>query len=414
MDDEFLYGVLDKAAFGASHDIDHSVYELWHPKPNKNISEGRESGSSEESTGCNTRVEKAVILVYFGFPSTCKPSGAKGISGFMIRYSVCRSWREEAKSFDLETVDLRKDIRKLAELREHPHRIRYIRRIIGDPYRSFNHFVVPPMRVRALEFRADLLVDTPIPAKRTIEIIFAFQDIIEVFTFRDSIPMMYSSFRAILKSLGQCKQLRKLSLPPADRSGYSRQKHADDAYDAFRQMALDLPNIEDRPQLQFLQLVSASERDSPEVASTACTKGPQKSEYKWLEEPNCPFNLHALRVLVVGCPSAAQIVLPIVSHSLCKLELCQAFDPRSSWTQYEHFLASPIQLSSLKHLVLTFHIRPSKWLLDMIRAPVIETISFKWTTNTPHASYEEYFRRIDGQISRLDPTPLCGLAGNGT
>ncbi|KAJ4497389.1 hypothetical protein C8R41DRAFT_865464 [Lentinula lateritia] len=318
---------------------------------------------------------------------------------------VCRSWREEAKSFDLETVDLRKDIRKLAELREHPHRIRYIRRIIGDPYRSFTHFDIPPMRVRALEFRGDLLLDTPIPAECTSEIILAFHRIVEVFTFRDSIPMLYSSFRTILISLGQCKQLRKLSLPPTDKSACgSRQKHADDAYHAFRQLALDLPNIEDRPQLQFLQLVSASGRDSPQVASTACAKGPQESEYKWLEEPNCPFNLHALRVLVVGCPSAAQIVLPIASHSLCKLELCQAFDPRLSWTQYEHFLASPIQLSSLKHLVLTFHICPSKWLLDMIRAPAIETITFKWTTNTPHASYEEHFRLIDGLISRLDPT----------
>ncbi|KAJ3924505.1 MAG: hypothetical protein NXY57DRAFT_969733 [Lentinula lateritia] len=182
---------------------------------------------------------------------------------------VCRSWREEAKSFDLETVDLRKDIRKLAELREHPHRIRYIRRIIGDPYRSFTHFDIPPMRVRALEFRGDLLLDTPIPAECTSEIILAFHRIVEVFTFRDSIPMLYSSFRTILISLGQCKQLRKLSLPPADKSACgSRQKHADDAYHAFCQLALDLPNIEDRPQLQFLQLVSASGRDSPQRSLT--------------------------------------------------------------------------------------------------------------------------------------------------
>ncbi|KAH7874276.1 uncharacterized protein C8R40DRAFT_1171810 [Lentinula edodes] len=320
---------------------------------------------------------------------------------------VCRSWREEAKSFIFETVDLRRDGRKLAELRDYPHRIKYIRRLIGDPYHSFIHSDIAPgpERLRVLEFRGDLLLDTPVPSKYINETICTFSPILEVFIFHDSIPMLYSSFRTILESLGQCKYLRKLSLPPAAKpGGGSRQSHVDDAYNAFRQLAHELPRIEGRPQLQYLQLVSAEGRDSPQLSTTACAKGPQEMEYKWLEETHCPFDLHGLRVLVVGCPFAAQIVLPIVSTSLCRLELCQAFDTRLSWSHYEDFRASPIQLPSLKHLMLTFLICPSRWLLDIIHAPEIETITFKWTTSMPHAFYEANFRLIDHQISRLDPT----------
>ncbi|KAJ3849817.1 hypothetical protein EV368DRAFT_67120 [Lentinula lateritia] len=252
---------------------------------------------------------------------------------------VCRSWSEEAKSFIFEMVDLRKGQRKLTELQDHPHRICYIWCIIGDPY-HFTHIDVTPTNVRTLEFHGGS------------------------------------------------------SEAPHISDGGSHQKHADDADEAFRQLALQLPNVDDWPQPQFLQLVPLS--------TTACTKGPRESEYKWLEECNCPFDLSALRVLVVGSPAAAQIILPIASNSLYRLELCQAFDPRSSWTQYEDLQAAPIQLPSLNHLVLTFLLYPSKWLLDVIRAPGMETITFKWATSMSHSSYEEQFRHIDSQIARLD------------
>ncbi|KAJ3858081.1 hypothetical protein EV359DRAFT_88317 [Lentinula novae-zelandiae] len=232
----------------------------------------------------------------------------------------------------------------------------------------------------------------------TNELISAFHLILQDFIFRHSVPMTYPSFCTILKTLIQCKQLRKLSLPLVHRSdGDSRQKHADDADEAFCQLALQLPNVEDRP-----QLVPVSEQQSPQLSTTACTKGPRESEYQWLEECNCPFNLSALWVLVVGPPAAAQIILPIASNSLCRPELCQAFDPCSSWTQYKDLQAAPIQLPSLKHLILTFLLCPSKWLLDVIRAPGIKAITFKWATSMSHSSYEEQFRHIDSQIARLD------------
>ncbi|KAJ3806465.1 hypothetical protein F5876DRAFT_80661 [Lentinula aff. lateritia] len=336
---------------------------------------------------------------------------------------VCSSWREEAKSFIFETLDLRKDQKKLVELQDYPHRIRYVRHIIGDPYYPFTHFRAAPTNVRTLEFYGTSTLGPPMSSEYTNQLIFTFRLNLEIFIFRDFVVLPYPSFCTILKSLGNCKRLRQLSLPPVHWSGSElRQNHADDADDAFRQLALELPNVEDRPQLQFLQLVPSSERESPQVSTTACSKGPRDSEYRWLEDHNCPFDLHALRVLVVGCPAAAQIILPIVSHSLLRLEFCQAFDPRSSWTQFgrltspydvlnsrltstiEHFQTAPIQLSSLKHLVLTFLLCPSKWLLDTIRAPEIETITFKWATDMSHSSYEARFRLIDGQIARLDPT----------
>ncbi|KAJ4501296.1 hypothetical protein C8R41DRAFT_913291 [Lentinula lateritia] len=300
---------------------------------------------------------------------------------------VCSSWREEAKSFIFETLDLRKDQKKLVELQDYPHRIRYVRHIIGDPYYPFTHFRAAPTNVRTLEFYGTSTLGPPMSSEYTNQLIFTFRLNLEIFIFRDLVVLPYPSFCTILKSLGNCKRLRQLSLPPVHWSGSElRQNHADDADNAFRQLALELPNVEDRLQLQFLQL------------------GPRDSEYRWLEDHNCPFDLHALRVLVVGCPAAAQIILPIVSHSLLRLEFCQAFDPRSSWTQFEHFQTAPIQLSSLKHLVLTFLLCPSKWLLDTIRAPEIETITFKWVTDMSHSSYEARFRLIDGQIARLDPT----------
>ncbi|KAJ3810201.1 hypothetical protein F5876DRAFT_76998 [Lentinula aff. lateritia] len=315
---------------------------------------------------------------------------------------VCRSWSKEAKLFIFETVDLRKGQRKLTELQDHPHRICYIWRIIGDPY-HFTHIDVTPTNVRTLEFHGGSSKAPHMFSEYTNELISAFHLILQDFIFCNSVPMTYPSFCTILKTLIQCKQLRKLSLPLVHRSdGGLHQKHADDADEAFHQLALQLPNVEDRPQPQFLQLVPASERQSPQLSTTACTKGPRESEYKWLEECNYPFDLSALRVLVVGSPAAAQIILPIASNSLCRLELCQAFDPHSSWTQYEELQAAPIQLPSLNHLVLTFLLYPSKWLLDVIRAPGIETITFKWATSMSHSLYEEQFRHIDSQIARLD------------
>lgn len=172
---------------------------------------------------------------------------------------VCRSWSEEAKSFIFETVDLRKGQRKLTELQDHPHRICYIRRIIGDPY-HFTHIDVTPTNVRTLEFRGGSSEAPHMFSEYTNELISAFHLILQDFIFRDSVPMTYPSFCTILKTLIQCKQLRKLSLPLVRRSdGDSHQKHADDADEAFRQLALQLPNVEDWPQLQFLQLVPASE-----------------------------------------------------------------------------------------------------------------------------------------------------------
>ncbi|KAJ3804481.1 hypothetical protein F5876DRAFT_70597 [Lentinula aff. lateritia] len=304
---------------------------------------------------------------------------------------VCLSWGEPAKALIFETIDLRKDGQKLDELQDNPFRLRYVRRIIVNIHFSFTQLVTTPMRVKTLEFRIrhSLLEIGPEYINETIS---AFCPNLETFTIGDAVPLLYSSFSVVLNTLGKCKNLRNLTLPAPAIPEYHRDCTEDGA---FFQLA---PITDIRPQLRFLQLVSTEDRDNPQIRTVASRMPFKASEYSWLEEPTCPFDVRTLRVLVIGSPAATQIILPLVSHSLCRLEVCQAFDQLSSWTQY----ASPIQLLSLRHLVLAFHLLPSKWLLDIIRTPKIETITIKWTTGVPYSCYEERLRQMDGQISRLD------------
>ncbi|KAJ3855441.1 hypothetical protein EV368DRAFT_79657 [Lentinula lateritia] len=308
---------------------------------------------------------------------------------------VCLSWREPAKALIFETIDLRKDGQKLDELQDNPFRLRYVRRIIVNIHFSFTQLVTTPMRVKTLEFRIrhSLLEIGPEYINETIS---AFCPNLETFTIGDAVPLLYSSFSVVLNTLGKCKNLRNLTLPAPAIPEYHRDCTEDGA---FFQLA---PITDIRPQLRFLQLVSTEDRDNPQIRTVASRMPFKASEYSWLEEPTCPFDVRTLRVLVIGSPAATQIILPLVSHSLCRLEVCQAFDQLSSWTQYAKYQASPIQLLSLRHLVLAFHLLPSKWLLDIIRTPNIETITIKWTTGVPYSCYEERLRQMDGQISRLD------------
>ncbi|KAJ3887369.1 hypothetical protein GG344DRAFT_80816 [Lentinula edodes] len=308
---------------------------------------------------------------------------------------VCQSWREPAKALIFETIDLRKDGKKLDELQDNPFRLHYVRRIVVNIHFSFAQLVTMPMRVKTLEFRIRNSL-SEIGPEYINETISTFCPNLETFTIGDAVPFLYSSFSVVLNTLGKCKNLRTLTLPAPAIPEYHRDCTEDGA---FFQLA---PITDIRPQLRFLQLVPTEDRDNPQIQTVASRKPFKASEYSWLEEPTCPFDVRTLRVLVIGSPAATQIILPCVSHSLCRLEVCQAFDQLSSWTQYAKYQASPIQLLSLRHLVLTFHLLPSKWVLDIIRTPNIETITIKWTTGVPYSCYEERLRWMDGQISRLD------------
>ncbi|KAJ3905728.1 hypothetical protein F5879DRAFT_988038 [Lentinula edodes] len=233
-----------------------------------------------------------------------------------------------------------------------------------------------PLRIRTLEFRENVRYG-PAPLANIVNAIRTVSLTLETFTLRDPIPVSYPAFCDVLKALGRCKRLRNLTLPPPYRIGDNQsaaQQRADDALAEFDKMARDLLPFEDRPQLNFLQLIPSAYRDNPRP-NTAAMRDPLASEYKWLEEGKCPFNLRLLRELVIGTPVAIQVVLPITRRSLHRLEVCQAFDTRSSWTLYEDFLASPIHIPNLRYLGLAFHLRPSKWLLNIIRATEIETFA---------------------------------------
>ncbi|KAJ3805437.1 hypothetical protein F5876DRAFT_69797 [Lentinula aff. lateritia] len=255
---------------------------------------------------------------------------------------VCHSWRVLAQSLFFETIVLRRGVKKLARLERNPHLLRHVRHIIGETSFPFPEMFTAygPLRIRTLEFRENVRYG-PAPLANIVNAIRTVSLTLETFTLRDSIPVSYPAFCDILKALGRCKRLRNLTLPPPYRIGDNQsaaQQRADDALAEFDKMARDLLPFEDRPQLNFLQLIPSAYRDNPRP-NTAAMRDPLASEYKWLEEGKCPFNLRLLRELVIGPPVAIQVVLPITRRSLHRLEVCQAFDTRSSWTLYGEFCA---------------------------------------------------------------------------
>ncbi|KAJ3925475.1 MAG: hypothetical protein NXY57DRAFT_967754 [Lentinula lateritia] len=160
-----------------------------------------------------------------------------------------------------------------------------------------------PLHIRTLEFRENVRYG-PAPLANIVNAIRTVSLTLETFTLRDSIPVSYPAFCDILKALGRCKRLRNLTLPPPYRIGDNQsaaQQRADDALAEFDKMARDLLPFEDRPQLNFLQLIPSAYRDNPRP-NTAAMRDPLASEYKWLEEGKCPFNLRLLRELVIGPP----------------------------------------------------------------------------------------------------------------
>ncbi|KAJ3889188.1 hypothetical protein GG344DRAFT_79034 [Lentinula edodes] len=308
---------------------------------------------------------------------------------------VCHYWREPAMFARFRTVDVDDQV-QLALLRKDSRRLRYVRNAIGDSHSAFiDAFTSYPILLRNLEIRGTDFIAT----KETInKAIVAFSGTLTTFIIHNSLRMSYQDFCGVLKSLGHCKMLRTLTLPPparefGDRS--STRQRADEAHAAIQTMA---HVEEEKAKLAFLQLIPSSYRHEPQYTG----KAPRTQEYEWLSGRRCPFDLSELETLVLGAVSTAQILLPSISERLTRLEFCLPFDNRCSWTEYENLLGAPIILPALRYLGLTFHIHPSNWLLDVIRTPAIKTICIKWNTPILYSTYETQFRNIDNQISRLD------------
>ncbi|KAJ4494806.1 hypothetical protein C8J55DRAFT_554430 [Lentinula edodes] len=308
---------------------------------------------------------------------------------------VCHYWREPALFARFRTVDV-EDENQLALLAIDSRRLRYVRNVIGDSRSAFTTaFSSYPVHLRTLEIRKK---DFVVTNNQINQAIAAFSSTLTTFTINSSLRMSYKDFCEMLQCLVQCKSLRNLTFPPParaidDRS--SSQERAEEAHTAINAMTLV---EEEKAKLTFLQLIPTSYRQDPQYTGSA----PYAQEYEWLKACMCPFDLCELETLVIGSASATQILLPSVSKHLTRLEFCLPFDNRSAWTGYETLRATPIVLPRLRHLGLTFHIRPSNWLLDIIRTPVIETICLKWKTSISYCTYEKQFGNIDKQIARLD------------
>ncbi|KAJ3901943.1 hypothetical protein F5879DRAFT_924227 [Lentinula edodes] len=308
---------------------------------------------------------------------------------------VCHYWREPALSARFRTVDVENKV-QLALLLIDPRRLRYVREVIGDSCSAFTTaFTSYPAHLRTLEIRDMDFIATN---NQINQAVVAFSPTITTFTIHSSLRMTYQDFCELLQCLVHCKFLRNLTFPPPARAidvRSSSHEHAVEARTAIDVMA----HIgEEKAKLAFLQLILTSYRRDPQYTGDA----PHAQEYEWLNASVCPFDLSELETLVVGSASAAQILLPSISKYLTRLEFCLPFDNRSAWTEYETLRGAPIVLPSLRHLGLTFHIRLSNWLLDVIRTPAIETICIKWSTSISYCTYDKQFRKIDRQIARLD------------
>lgn len=117
----------------------------------------------------------------------------------------------------------------------------------------------------------------------------------------------------------------------------STQQRADEAHAAIQIMAY---GDEEKAKPVFLQLIPSLYRHKPQYTS----KASRPQEYEWLSGRRCPFDLSELETLVVGAVSAAQILLPLVSEHLMRLEFCLPFDNHTAWTEYGKFAAHGIHI----------------------------------------------------------------------
>ncbi|KAJ4467611.1 hypothetical protein C8R41DRAFT_925698 [Lentinula lateritia] len=308
---------------------------------------------------------------------------------------VCHYWREPALSARFRTVDVENKV-QLALLSIDPRRLCFVREVVSDSQSAFTTaFSSYPAHLRTLEIRE---MDFIMTNNQINQAIVAFSPTITTFTIHSSLRMTYQDICEMLQCLAHCKSLRNLTFPPPARAIDDRSSSPERAVEAHTVIDTMTPVGEEKARLAFLQLIPTSHRDDPQYTGNA----PHAQEYEWLKVCICPFDLSGLETLVVGSASAAQILLPSISKHLTRLEFCLPFDGCSAWTEYETLRQAPIVLPSLHDLGLTFHIRPSNWLLDVVRTPALRTICMKWSTSISYCTYEKQFKNIDNQIARLD------------
>ncbi|KIK50829.1 hypothetical protein GYMLUDRAFT_252627 [Collybiopsis luxurians FD-317 M1] len=251
--------------------------------------------------------------------------------------------------------------------------------------------------LQTFEF-ASLLSDQPEMIETFIDLILHLPQTVHTFIFSGNLRISYYDFCRLLLALGQCRQLRKLTLPSPKLTG--REPSAQ----VLRSFGVLSPRVAHRPKLTFLQLVTHHDRGSPSPITSS--SGSRDCEWQWLEDELCPFALHYCQELVVGGAKAAQRILPIVQNHLTHLEFCSYLDTQKSWTAYEERQHAPIVMPRLTFIKFVTYTYMSTWALDIIKAPMIKTIVGQWTARVPPFYLQDMFRKLDERAAKLNPAEI--------
>ncbi|KAE9387315.1 hypothetical protein BT96DRAFT_948442 [Gymnopus androsaceus JB14] len=339
-------------------------------------------------------VDSDVLDYIFGFlPASDQESCAK----------VCMEWLEIAGRHTLPLLDI-SDRELVHAIRKSPTVARYVRRIIAPI--NFDHpfhditfidrtlelpvrFERRCMATESLEFQGVRASALP-PSIFMLPSIITFSTTLRRFALDHDCRMAPVFFYELLQALGQCKQLESLTL--------ANPVYLEPVFlQSFRNFNVLAGNSLERPRLELIQLVSASHRERPRV-HTANT-----ADYAWLADDLCPFDLHSLKEIIAGSAAPMEVLLPTVKDSLLRLEYCCPFDTKESWSKFEKLRCTPIHLSRLRSLELHFLLAPSSCILDVVRAPMLDTFSLKWVTRIDPNHFISRWRDIDEKLSQLSP-----------
>ncbi|KAJ3905726.1 hypothetical protein F5879DRAFT_988035 [Lentinula edodes] len=321
---------------------------------------------------------------------------------------------EPAQSFLLRRVHLN-DTVQLISLIKQPNLRRYVRTIIAPadlndipihncrfPSHIYDHSTSTAsiehrtMAIQNLEligrgFKRPLLSISRVP-----ETVLAFSNTLRSFMMHDEADMTGDAYCNLLNALGRCKNLTHLTLP----SGRE--------FDDTQLERLHAPLSADRPRILCLQTLPTYYRHH-----LAWNTGASEARrWSWVFHENCPLDLQSVEELIVGNTGVALLLLPSMRASLIRLEFCAKFDARGSQVVFD---GSPLILPRLQRLQFGFCKIPSTWILQAIRAPLIQEIIIQWKDGFGSVCIGDariglLFGEVSSHICALDPDenfPRC-------
>ncbi|KAJ3927090.1 MAG: hypothetical protein NXY57DRAFT_1042710 [Lentinula lateritia] len=178
---------------------------------------------------------------------------------------------------------------------------------------------------------------------RVPETVLAFSSTLWSFMMHDEADLTGDAYCNLLNALGRCKNLTHLTLP----SGKE--------FDDTQLERLYAPLSADRPRILCLQTLPTYRRHH-----LAWNTGASEArKWSWVFHENCPLDLQSVEELIVGNTGVALLLLPLMGSQV-------VFD------------GSPLILPHLQRLQFGFCKLPSTWILQAIRAPLIQEIIIQW------------------------------------